>query len=873
MESLDKLIEGLLTEALSSKSKQILANNKLVPDLAATMRDDVMSNPSAFPAGSKATFKKASDQELANWFLENLDSMEREGYEGVLYSRNGDNNEWIVRRYIAGAHSWEDITGVMGPNLRDWKILQTRDMLDANHINISKFKSIRDLGYYMTTHYEAKLKDLRNIAKFAGQDKLAKTVKLVDNDDYRIFTVLNRWGGVVIGRGTQWCTANSNTDGNFFAYASTGMLFEIFPYMEQTNAETGEPELVRNSTLAYQCDAGDRGPNFKNIVDVDPNKEQIRTTYPFLYNDIKTALAANAGKIEAIIAGMKEDPKYKDRSFAPVEYNIPDQIARLDKLLARGWFTEKVRPKERAHAEEPAQGQPQIGDAPAQPPQEPQMESIRDLARAMLEDVTLGHIVQSFRPHNQDGEESPMTHGEDNLDEEEVDECGDAKARLAQALGGQGGMVDEADISQDEPYDEYSHGDESELRTGSNKREQQPWTNPNYREPERPESRYGRPPVIQARYNSHQRGDKIQRLKVGQHVCMSLGGDYTYVGLITDIVPDGAVTVTPVDGVVYENKQKVDKLRPEEIKPKTISNPRQSEIMYVYDSTSKQGRIPDGYSLEEDDAMMQDAGGDVGAQAATGGGGSLGSMGGGGGGHYAPGTAPTMPESIQIKESKMKNVDKDVAAMLNSLKKYDKLNESVLGMTTVGMARPQQVNEISDQLANKAYNARVGNYQDAKTDTTKAKARTVLPSAPGQSRAGDVKTATAQQANAGSKLNKSANLNIRRTAGQQNATDHSDPQHDANLQQFTNHQRVSEEEIDEAGPAKHEIPAAFRKEKGGDWKTTTADLEKDANKSPTTKKGLEDLKAKKDIKETADPEILAWMNRFSKLGNMKGYGR
>ena len=795
MESLDKLIEGLLTEALSSKSKQILANNKLVPDLAATMRDDVMSNPSAFPAGSKATFKKASDQELANWFLENLDSMEREGYEGVLYSRNGDNNEWIVRRYIAGAHSWEDITGVMGPNLRDWKILQTRDMLDANHINISKFKSIRDLGYYMTTHYEAKLKDLRNIAKFAGQDKLAKTVKLVDNDDYRIFTVLNRWGGVVIGRGTQWCTANSNTDGNFFAYASTGMLFEIFPYMEQTNAETGEPELVRNSTLAYQCDAGDRGPNFKNIVDVDPNKEQIRTTYPFLYNDIKTALAANAGKIEAIIAGMKEDPKYKDRSFAPVEYNIPDQIARLDKLLARGWFTEKVRPKERAHAEEPAQGQPQIGDAPAQPPQEPQMESIRDLARAMLEDVTLGHIVQSFRPHNQDGEESPMTHGEDNLDEEEVDECGDAKARLAQALGGQSGLVDEARQGSNTPPDDA--------------RECLKWAMENGRE------------------------------------------DYA-------LIAKAAIA----------NKRPSIKNAIEQFSfMYSELNQYDPELARALDSVAKPKR-----RVREDD-MMPDAGGDVGAQAATGGGGSMGSMGGGGGGHYAPGTAPTMPESIQIKESKMNNVDKDVAAMMASLKRYDKLNESVLGMTTVGLAIPQQVNEISDQLANKAYNARVGNYQDAKTDTTKAKARTVLPSAPGQSRAGDVKTATAQQANAGSKLNKSANLNIRRTAGQQNATDHSDPQHDANLQQFTNHQRVSEEEIDEAGPAKHEIPAAFRKEKGGDWKTTTADLEKDANKSPTTKKGLEDLKAKKDIKETADPEILAWMNRFSKLGNMKGYGR
>ena len=34
-----------------------------------------------------------------------------------------------------------------------------------------------------------------------------------------------------------------------------------------------------------------------------------------------------------------------------------------------------------------------------------------------------------------------------------------------------------------------------------------------------------------------------------------------------------------------------------------------------------------------------------------------------------------------------------------------------------------------------------------------------------------------------------------------------------------------------------------------------------------------DDKKKDKVEETADPEVLAWMARFSKLGNMKGYGR
>lgn len=166
-----------------------------------------------------------------------------------------------------------------------------------------------------------------------------------------------------------------------------------------------------------------------------------------------------------------------------------------------------------------------------------------------------------------------------------------------------------------------------------------------------------------------------------------------------------------------------------------------------------------------EDEMMPDMDTDI--QAATGG-----TLGAGQGGQYAPGTAPTMPESIQTKEKTMENVDKDVAAMMNSLKKYDKLNESVLGMTNVGFA-------------------------------------------------------------GGAKNN-----------------------------------------IKEAGPDKKDIPAFLRKEKGGDWKTTKADLEKEKDSRISDPKTLAKNTGKKvDEAATADADTLEWMSRLAKLGNMKGYGR
>jgi len=55
------------------------------------------------------------------------------------------------------------------------------------------------------------------------------------------------------------------------------------------------------------------------------------------------------------------------------------------------------------------------------------------------------------------------------------------------------------------------------------------------------------------------------------------------------------------------------------------------------------------------------------------------------------------------------------------------------------------------------------------------------------------------------------------------------------------------------------------------------DFDKDEDKKEPMTKALKDKEEKEDkkedVKESADEDILAWMARFSKLGNMKGYGR
>ena len=56
-------------------------------------------------------------------------------------------------------------------------------------------------------------------------------------------------------------------------------------------------------------------------------------------------------------------------------------------------------------------------------------------------------------------------------------------------------------------------------------------------------------------------------------------------------------------------------------------------------------------------------------------------------------------------------------------------------------------------------------------------------------------------------------------------------------------------EMEEGGPDKSQVPAALRKEKGGDWKVSTKDLEKERTNSPTSSAGLARKKAELGMSE------------------------
>ena len=136
----------VLLESLSKGAMNVLANKNYVAGIAAGMRDD----PSAsLPYAMVAKFKKMSDEEVAKWFVEQLDRLERQGYEGIVYGRNGQYHMWVANNFAKGRDIWEDIEGEMGPALRDYTILKNRNMLSARHQDIQMYEGVKALHRYM----------------------------------------------------------------------------------------------------------------------------------------------------------------------------------------------------------------------------------------------------------------------------------------------------------------------------------------------------------------------------------------------------------------------------------------------------------------------------------------------------------------------------------------------------------------------------------------------------------------------------------------------------------------------------------------------------------------------------------------------------
>lgn len=346
-ESIELVGDFLLENVLSRGSQQVLANKKMVGDIAKRLRRELLINEQAFPTNFEDEAEDMSDLELTQWFLGELDKLEAEGYLGQRYSNNGAVNFWLSNKYANGGHTFEDIKGKSQIVLGKRAYLKNRGLLDPEHEDLQLFAGLKELGKYLLEQ-QRYVQALARYEQEMQEKQLAKTaltIRLVDNDDYKLTTVLNRAGAIKIGMGTIWCTTSSSEQSTMYdMYASKAMLFQVFPK---------EPEFISVDKMGrriegeerYQFDAG--GPYFMDIADQMQKPETIREKFPYLYDDLVTALRASADKLEGIMEKFSDDPTYANEKMKRVKvYNIEDEIKKLDVFVQRGYMTKEKRPAE-----------------------------------------------------------------------------------------------------------------------------------------------------------------------------------------------------------------------------------------------------------------------------------------------------------------------------------------------------------------------------------------------------------------------------------------------------------------------------------------------------------------------------------------------
>jgi len=342
MRALEILGKSFLLEAdLTKGAKFVLNDKKVVANVADMLRMD-----NTLPQAQRIKFRRLPDMEVATWFVQQLDNMEKQGLGGVIFSRDGKNHFWIAKSYGNGGELWEDIEGEYPEAMRDYTILKNRNMLDPKHSDIQKFRGVKELHRYMVVHYEEMLKDLRKDAELASLIKNKRSVQIVDNDDYGIWLLQNRGAACAFGKGATYCTANSRTDVNWKSYSAAASIFGMVPKIQaEISGASENPEHSRAGALTglkekFQFDAGSR--SFKDPLDKQVSPTLIHERFPYLWTDLVKGIKEHKAEIEEpeIEAGVDK-----------LKYNIDKEIGLLKTNLAQYW-TDKVRPKPKPEGEE-----------------------------------------------------------------------------------------------------------------------------------------------------------------------------------------------------------------------------------------------------------------------------------------------------------------------------------------------------------------------------------------------------------------------------------------------------------------------------------------------------------------------------------------
>jgi hypothetical protein len=265
-----------------------------------------------------------------------------------------------------------------------------------------------------------------------------------------------------------------------------------------------------------------------------------------------------------------------------------------------------------------------------------------------------------------------------------------------------------------------------------------------------------------------------------------------------------------------------------------------------------------------------------------------------------PETPKQVTQSPPQGEPQMEKVDKDVAAMLSSLKKYDRLVESVapvLGMKTLtgqkmeenvfhnpNLPADKQLPDPPEEIEMDIDEGDMEEGNEFSGELAKAKSQhqdefTVD---------GETYPVTEDEMVIDGEIEEAVRAWDKRTQSTTGGYPVTQDERDSLAYRVKKNRAAHRDQFqnDPVGSEKMSGSWAGEENNQGKWKklskigkgiTDQGDRvahQTNAPRRPDNFKGDVGVKpATGSVNEQADPDVLAWMNRFAKLGNMKGYGR
>lgn len=315
-------INNIITE--TNIAPQILKDPKLTKMLAIAMKHDNTLDINTIPMLGP----KVDDTTIVNLWGKIVDeSLSNTNYGNI--STINKFEMWLLKLYINGVVTYEDINGEGGDTLGAWYSLSIRGLLQPADQDFNRFKSLGQLQRALQK-YRNELSKIKDQALIEKHKRERKEIVLIDNDRFLVIIPLN-YGSCYtfnnqLGVPANFCTGGSSGLTWFNSYADNGPLVSVLDKNNPNNVD-GKWQFHAPSNQIVNA-IQDRRYDYKG------NALKFKKLFPGLMEEIVKAIQANSADIHEL-----SKPLLKNKQG----YDVNSQIENIKSTFSDAFMTDNDR--------------------------------------------------------------------------------------------------------------------------------------------------------------------------------------------------------------------------------------------------------------------------------------------------------------------------------------------------------------------------------------------------------------------------------------------------------------------------------------------------------------------------------------------------